>query len=239
MNYLVAHTKVQFLELIRQPAFVLPLVALPALFYLLAGAHSELPAAQALFNYIAFTILGTVMFQFGVGIAANRNEPWTAYLLTLSVSSGLRIFAQLIAALFFAVIFALPLLVIGLFNGALFSASVGGLSLGSVALLIGGIVHGSLGLALGYWLPVKGAMPITNLIYFPLSFVGGLFGPVQLGPLQFLHSYSPTGAWTDLIASALIGELDATAALILGIYLVVCGTVAVIGYRRVEQTEYH
>ncbi|WP_394939638.1 hypothetical protein [Psychromicrobium sp. YIM B11713] len=239
MKYLFEYIRIQFLELFRLPAFFLPLAALPALFYLMAGSHSDLPPAQALFNYLAFAMLGTVMFQFGVGIAANRNEPWNLYLLTLSASSRLRILAQLLTALIFSVVFALPLLLIGLINGALFSASAGELGFGGLALLLGGIVHGCLGLALGYWLPVKGAVPITNLIYFPLSFVGGLFGPVHLGPLQFLHTFSPTGAWTDLIGTALTGSLNIAAMIILGCYFLICGTVAVLGYRRVEQTEYH
>ncbi|WP_045075389.1 hypothetical protein [Psychromicrobium lacuslunae] len=239
MKYLLEHTRIQFLELYRLPAFFLPLVALPALFYLMAGSHSSLSPAHSLFNYLAFAILGTVMFQFGVGIAGNRNDPWNVYLLTLSASPRLRIAAQLLSALLFSLVFALPLLIIGGINGALLSASPSALGLGTLALLSGGIVHGSLGLALGYWLPVKGAVPLTNLIYFPLSFVGGLFGPVQLGALQFLHSFSPTGAWTDLIASALRSQFNFVATLTLGIYFVLCATAAIIGYRRVEQTEYH
>ncbi|NYE95345.1 ABC-2 type transport system permease protein [Psychromicrobium silvestre] len=238
MKYLVEYVRIQFLELLRLPSFFLPLVALPAVFYLMAGARSGPLAGISLFSYLAFAIMGTMMFQFGVGIAANRNDPWNLYLLTLPASSRLRIGSQLLTGLVFAVLFALPLLAIGLFNGALLSISPAGLGMGAAALLIGGVVHGALGLALGYWLPVRGATPITSLLYFPLSFVGGLFGPVDLGALQVLHDFSPTGAWTDLIAGALAGSVPWRALLVLGIYFLLCGTAAVLGYRRVEQTQY-
>ena len=238
MRFVAEYVRIQVLELLRLPSFFLPLIALPAAFYLMIGVRADLPAAQILFSYLAFAMLGTMMFQFGVGIAATRNDPWNLYLLSLPVSSRVRVASQLIAGLFFAVLFSLPLLLIGMINGAVFTVAPGRFLFGIGALIIGGLVHGALGLALGYWLPARGAVPITNLIYFPLAFIGGLFGTWDLGALQPLHTFSPTGAWADLINSALLGESNGQAQAILGGYLLICGFVAIWGYRRVEQTQY-
>lgn len=238
MKFIAEYVRIQILELLRLPSFFLPLIALPAAFYLMIGVRAELPAAQILFSYLAFAMLGTMMFQFGVGIAASRNDPWSLYLLSLPVPSRVRVLSQLIAGLFFSVLFSVPLLVIGAVNGAVFAVPPERFLAGAAALLAGGLVHGSLGLALGYWLPARGAVPITNLIYFPLAFIGGLFGTLNLGALQPLHTFSPTGAWADLINSSLIGEFNGLALAILLGYFLLCGSVAVWGYRRVEQTQY-
>lgn len=238
MKFIFEYIRIQVLELLRLPSFFLPLIALPAAFYLMMGMRVDLPAAQILFSYLAFAVLGTMMFQFGVGIAATRNDAWNLYLLTLPVSSKVRVSSQLMAGLFFSALFAVPLLVIGAVNGAIFSVSAERFLFALGTLCIGGLVHGSLGLALGYWLPSRGAVPITNLIYFPLAFVGGLFGPVNFGAFQPVHTFSPTGAWADLINTSLDGRLDVLALIILAGYFVVCAFFAIWGYRRVEQTQY-
>lgn len=238
MNYLLVYVRLQILELMRLPSFLLPMAIFPVLFYLTVGLRTEQPAAQTLFNYAAFAMLGTAMFQFGVGIAATRNDPWNVYLLSLPASARQRVLAQLLSGVAFATLFALPFAVIGLLFGSFAGISAQSLALAVLALGIGASVHGCLGLALGYWLPARGALPIANLIYFPLSFLGALFGPVDFGSLQPLHTWSPTGAWADLIAGGLRSELTFTALLILFGYLLVCATMAVLGYRRVQQTVY-
>lgn len=238
MKFIFEYVRVQVLELFRLPSFFLPLIALPTAFYLMLGIRADAPAAQILFSYMAFSVLGTMMFQFGVGVAATRNDPWNLYLLTLPVPSRVRVSSQLMAGLFFSALFSLPLLVVGAVNGALFSVSAGPLLFAIGGLCIGGLVHGGLGLALGYWLPARGAVPITNLIYFPLAFVGGLFGPVDFGAFQPVHTFSPTGAWADLISTSLVGRLDVLALIILAGYFIVCAFFAIWGYRRVEQTQY-
>lgn len=238
MRYLLAYVRLQLLELLRLPSFLVPMATFPVLLYLTIGLRSGGAPVQTLFNYAAFAMLGAAMFQFGVGIAATRNDPWQLYLLSLPASPRKRIMAQLLAGAVFAILFALPFAAIGwLFGGFAGSAPIA-LGLASSALLAGALVHGCLGLALGYWLPARGALPIANLIYFPLSFLGGLFGPVDFGSWQPLHAWSPTGAWADLIAAALQNTVDLPALSILGGYLLLCSTLAVLGYRRVQQTVY-
>lgn len=238
MKYLLAYVRLQLLELLRLPSFLIPMATFPVLFYLTVGLRSGGPPVQTLFNYAAFAMLGAAMFQFGVGIAATRNDPWNLYLLSLPASPRQRIFAQLLAGVVFAVLFASPFAGIGMLFGGFQGIPPTVLGLASAALVTGALVHGCLGLALGYWLPSRGALPIANLIYFPLSFLGALFGPVDFGPWQPLHTWSPTGAWSDLIAAALHGTVANPALLILIGYLLLCSAIAVLGYRRVQQTVY-
>lgn len=238
MKYLFAYVRLQLLELLRLPSFLIPMATFPVVFYLTVGLRTGGGPTQTLFNYAAFAMLGAAMFQFGVGIAASRNDPWHLYLLSLPASPRQRVLAQLLAGAVFAMLFALPFAVIGVIFGGFAETSPAALALAGAALVAGALVHGCLGLALGYWLPSRGALPIANLIYFPLSFLGALFGPVDFGPWQPLHTWSPTGAWADLIAVALQGSVNLGALLILLGYLLLCATVAVLGYRRVQQTVY-
>lgn len=238
MRYLSEHTRIQLLELIRLPYFMLPLITLPLLFYATLGIRNDLPPGQILFNYMAFAMLGSAMFQFGVGIAAVRNDPWSIYLLSLPATSALRIGAQLITGVVFSIIFVLPFILVGLFFGIFSTLDLRSTGMAFLALIIGALAHGALGLALGYWLPARGALPITNLIYFPLSFIGGLFFSVDFGTYQWLHTYSPTGAWADLISTGLKGILSPLPLTILIGYGIVFSALAIMGYRRVEQTVY-
>ena len=47
----------------------------------------------------------------------------------------------------------------------------------SVALLLGSIPFGLLGIALGYWAQAKAALPLANLLYLSLAYAGGLWLP--------------------------------------------------------------
>ena len=42
-------------------------------------------------------------------------------------------------------------------------------------LLVGTVPFALLGIALGYWAPARGALPIANLLYLSLSYAGGLW----------------------------------------------------------------
>ncbi len=113
-------------------------------------------------------------------------------------------------------------------------------------LLAGGMAFSTLGFTLGYWASPRGASPIANLIYLPLSFASGLFIPLSNLPevLRDAAPFLPTyhfaqlvwrtfGESEDLaIIVGLSGQATGVHALWLLGTFAVFGVAALAGYRR-------
>lgn len=246
MTLLILNARIQFAELIRYPAFTIPSIGLPLVSYLIFGlpnvSDRDDRAASIMVAFAAFAILGIAMFQFGVGIAADRTSAWERYVRTLPSSAGDRFAGRILVALTFSLVSLVPLIAV--------AVTATQVRLGVVVwirvlgcLLVGSIPLGLLGIMLGYLLSERGALPVTNLIFLPLSYAGGLFGttPRALPTVAArISPWLPTRQWSDLIVGfGLHGHLPAhqTAALLgWGLCFAV---LAVIGYRRDETRQYH
>ena len=237
MRLALVHARAMTVELVRFPAYVVPTVLLPTVFFLFfvsPGPPAEATARMA--TFAGFAVIGVAFFQFGVGIAADRISPWESYLRTLPVGPGVRLGARLLSAAVFAVATAALLVVTAV---ALSSAALGpsrwlGLA---AALLLGTIPFALLGIALGYWAPVKAALPLANLLYLVLAYAGGLWTRPSALPtgVREVSGLLPTRALSDgLVAVALRGELDARAWAALAFFAAVFAVLAVAGYRRDE-----
>ncbi|WP_052226253.1 beta/alpha barrel domain-containing protein [Microbacterium mangrovi] len=236
MNVVAAGIRLCTLELVRQPSFLLPLAIFPTLLYLFFGTRQEGDPILLVLGYCAFAILGTMMFQFGVGIASTRDDPWTGYTFTLPGAAWQRLGATLSTGGLFSLAFCIPVVVAAGLTGALRPLPAQTIALVLGALCAGAVVHGLLGLTLGYWLPARGALGIANLLSFALGYVGGMFGPVTEGIPGLLRPWTPTGAWIDLIYAASSGQDAGRPVLVSVAYAVLFALAAAAGYRRTERT---
>ena len=225
------------LELLRLPAYVVPTMLLPTVFFLFfatPGPHDAAIARMA--TFAGFAVIGVAFFQFGVGIAADRVSPWESYLRTLPVGPGARLGARLLSAAMFAVATAAVLVVTALaVSGASLSPERwGGLA---AALLLGTVPFAFLGIALGYWAPPRAALPLANLLYLLLAYAGGLWTRPSGLPeaVRGVSGLLPTRALSDgLVAAVLAGSVDWRAWATLMLFSVVFAALAVTGYRRDE-----
>ncbi len=238
MNLVFAHARIQALELVRYPAFVIPTMVLPALFFLLFAAPRANPANAETFTalYAGFAVLGVAFFQFGVGIAAERASPWELFLRTLPVAPLARFASRLLVALAFAGGAALCVVLVALavapveLAPARWSALV-------AALLLGGIPFGLLGIAIGYAVAPRAALPLANLFYLLLAYAGGLWTRPSALPdrVATISPLLPTRQWADVLSAAVTASaLSLTAIGGLAAYTVLFGVVALAAYRRDE-----
>lgn len=237
MKLVLLHARAQTLELLRYPSFSLPTLALPAIFFAFfglprAGGHADVLLA----SFAAYAVLSVAFFQFGVSIALERMRPWEAYLRSLPVSVATRLAARALSAGFFsiasvAVVVSVAVPTTSPSLGVSVSASL------ALTLLAGGVAFTLLGLALGYWLPPKGALPIANILYLTLSYAGGLWtGPTGVPqPVVRIASILPTRIWGHLLWESAADQHWA-GRYWLGLvgYSVGFGALAVLGYRRDE-----
>jgi ABC-2 type transport system permease protein len=236
-----AYVRAEVLELLRYPSFSVPTLLFPALLFLFFGVPSEgADEAILMASYAAFGVLAVALFQFGVGIASERTNPWQVYLRTLPVTARVRFAARLVAAGVFALASAGAVFVVAL---VLTSPAMGvsqWLRL-AFALVCGTIPFGLLGLAIGYWLTPKGALPVANLLFLGLAFLGGLWtGPDGLpSGVDAFSPLLPTRQWGELVwAPAVAAAWDWWPFLGLGAYAGAFGALAAWGYRRDEGQRY-
>jgi ABC-2 type transport system permease protein len=236
-------TRLTTLELARLPAYIIPTLVLPAMVYAFFGlgySNTGDYAKLIVASYAAFAVIGVALFQFGVGIANDRTSPWESFMRTLPIPPSARFLARLLSALVFAFGAAGLVCLLGALAGHVGISAVGWLRL-ALALTGGGIVFGLMGIAIGYWTSPKAAVPIANLVYLPLAFVGGLWIPPQMLPsiVAGISPFTPTRQYGELVWAAVSGQaLPASAVAILSVYAAALFGFAYWGYRRNEGQRY-
>jgi ABC-2 type transport system permease protein len=229
------HARFQTIELARYPAYVVPTLLLPAVFFLFFVPSLHGQATARMVTFAGFAVIGVGFFQFGVGIAVERASPWETYLRSLPIGPAVRLGARLLSAAAFATAAAALLLVVAVLTTGAALPLERWLEL-IPALLLGTVPFALLGIALGYWSPPRAALPIANLLYLGLSYAGGLwFGPGDLPPaLAGVSPYLPTRALADALLGIVAGQIQVRPWLVLTGFAILFAALAAWGYRRDE-----
>jgi ABC-2 type transport system permease protein len=237
VRLVLLHARAMTLELVRYPAYIVPTLVFPAAFFLFFVApRGRGDEAVSMATFAGFAAIGVAFFQFGVGIAVERASPWEAYLRTLPAGVGTRLGARVVSAALFAGAAAATLVAVALATTdvALAPQRWGELAL---TLLVGTAPFALLGIALGYWAPQRGALPIANLLYLGLSYAGGLWiRPRDLpAAVASVSPYLPTRSFSDALAATADGRpFDPGVYARLAIFGALFAGLAVWGYRRDE-----
>ena len=240
---LFEHFRAQMLALVRTPAYSSLTVFTPSIIFIFVGLSvidSRQTANFLLGSYSIFAALGVAFFQFGVGIANERESPWEQFAHVLPVSPVTRFVAAILAAIVFAAV-AIAILI----GVALFATDAGMPPSAWVRMLasifLGAVPMAFLGIAIGYSLPPKAALPAANILHLALAFAGGLFIPPQSMP-DFMDNISrvlPTRHIGELTWAAVSGDSwPVESWLWLAAYTIVFGILANLGYRRDEGIRY-
>lgn len=227
------HARTATLELLRYRSFSVPTLLFPTAAYLIFGRRIHAPANVLMSYYAAFAVLGVAFYQFGVGIAAERVLPWTAFVRGLPVSAAARFGARIMSALGFALASATLVVVVALVTTPV-HLDAGDWGRFALTIAAGSVPFALFGIALGYWLSPKGALPVANLLFIGLSYAGGLLGTTA-GLPGALSEWLPTRLWGDLLVAAVEGRawrVHDVAGLV--VYAGAFAAAASLGYRRDE-----
>jgi ABC-2 type transport system permease protein len=207
-------TRYAILLALRTKAFSLSVIGFPVMFYCLFGLLMNRAdtigtisvAKYLLGGYAVFGSLGAAIFGIGVGVALDRSAGW----LELKRASPMPTLAYILSKCSMAVVFSClivsVLTVLGITLGhvhvspAEFTRIVGIAALGSIP-------FSCLGLALAFTVPPASAGGIANMIYLPMSFLSGLWVPLQFLP-RFLQQIAPIFP-TYHLAQMMYGTLGA------------------------------
>ena len=238
MRLALAHARAETMTMARYPAYAVPTVAFPGILMLLVGSRFERGEPERMLaGFAAMALLTVTFFQFGVGIATARMTPWETYLRTLPVGATTRLAGRVLSALLFAVATVGVVVVVGV---AVYGARMSPARFAAfgVVLLVGCIPFALLGVAFGYWLPPRAALPIANIVFLPLAIGGALWARPEGLPhgADVASQTLPTRSWMEVLDSVTTGDhplpLHHVAALV-G-WSAVFFAAAWLGYRRDE-----
>lgn len=204
----------ELLKLLRAPAFALPTLAFPVVFYLMFaivlpgqwGGYSK--STYLLATYGVFGVIGPALFGFGVGLAMERQQGLLELKRVSPMPTGAYFFAKIAMSLGFglAIVLLLSAVAFGL-GGVRMPVSTWLLLV--AALLLGTLPFSALGLWIGTLVKGQGAVAIVNLIYLPMSLLSGLWFPIFLFPalLQKLAVLWPSWHLAQL-ALGVVGQIE-------------------------------
>lgn len=208
----------ELLKLLRMPGFVLPALGFPVMFYVLFGFTLPTPKASGmtmarylLATYGAFGVLGVALFSLGAGMAIERGKGWTTARRAMAASTVLHLVARIAVAALFGAVVALALMVLGGTFGGVRMPTASWAALLAI-LTACAVPFGALGLAVGQFLSADSAPGAINLVYLPMSFLSGLWIPVEVLPkaLQGLAEWLPPYHAAQLALRVLGGSREAS-----------------------------
>jgi ABC-2 type transport system permease protein len=189
--------KYEILKTVRQPAYVIPTLAFPLLFYVMFGiafggrqaVGTVNLATYLLATYSTFGVMGASLFGFGAGVAMERGYGWLQVKRASPMPPLAYLLAKTAMSLIFSTIIVSLLFILGTQFGGVH------LSPGAFLRLMGVMIAGSipfcaLGLAIGCYAAPNAAPAVVNILFLPMSFCSGLWLPLQLLP-KFLQRFAP------------------------------------------------
>ncbi len=188
----------EFLRYWRTPGASIPTLLFPMMFYLffgvlLARGHDGTErSVYALAGLGSFGVISPGLFSFGVGFAFDRGMGWLQVKRASPMPATAYLLAKVALTLFFALLVTLILCTMAATLAHVQLAAAQWLGLG-VTLVLGSIPFCAMGLAIGAWAKPQAAPALVNLTYLPMSFLSGLWIPLQLLPdfMQKLGQFLP------------------------------------------------
>jgi ABC-2 type transport system permease protein len=240
--------KYELLKLLRLPAYVVPTLAFPLVFYLLFGVALRRGggpfdfATYLVATYGAFGVMNAALFGFGVGTAVERGQGWMLFKRATPMPPFAWFAGKLAACMLFAAFMVSCLFTLAATMGGVHLAAAQWLSLAGV-LVAGTVPFAAFGLAVGSWAGPNSAPAVINLLSLPMAFASGMWIPLQMLPgfLRKIALYLPAYHFSQLALGRIgmtggsgVGEPAGKGAAFLAVFTLLALYVAWQGYRRDE-----
>lgn len=193
----------EVLRYLRNPGFLLPIILFPTVFYVMFGLllnHGNGEASRyMLASYSTFGVMAPGLFGFGVSLALERDSGLLTLKRALPMPPGAYLLGKMLMAVCVAAVVGTLLLALalGVAHAPLAPSQVATLLLVDA---LGVLPFCALGLFVGTLLKGQGAPGLLNMIYLPMSFLSGLWFPLQVMP-AFLRQLAV--AWPSYHLNAL------------------------------------
>ena len=230
--------RAQCVNLAREPAYTLPTLLFPVMFYAFFGLM--MVPGQSLWllcTFGTFGVVGAALFSFGVGIATERAQGWLKLLRASPAPLPAVVAGKAFGALTFALLIVALMGTLAVVFGGVTISAAEWFALAAV-LAVGTVPFSLMGLTLGLWLSPNAAPAVINVVFLPMVFLSGLWVPVTQFPewLQGFATWLPPYHLAE-IALHVTGTKTADRAwsvVILCIYTLGFGALTAAGWRRLD-----
>ena len=190
----LAEARSECLRYMRAPAFMLPIMLFPTMFYLLFGLVMNGSAGAETLRYLlvsygVFGVISPGLFGFGVSLALERDGGLLTYKRALPMPPGAYLLGKMLMAMVAAAVVVLMLLGIGL-TLAHVAVSWQQAALLLLTGIVGVLPFCALGMLVGTFIKGQGAPGTLNMVYLPMSFLSGLWVPIGMLP-KVLQQIAP------------------------------------------------
>jgi ABC-2 type transport system permease protein len=235
---MLSYMKFEARRLRREPRLVIVTLVLPVLIYLISSNNAGRLGGVDVATYlmVSMAAYGALVgvLGIGIGVSQERASGWLRQLRITPLSPAKVVAAK---ALLGSLLSIPTVIVVGVTAVATKGVS---LSVAQWAGLVGALWLGSLpfaalGLALGFWLPPQLTQPVSMLGVFGLSFLGGLFWPVEAMPATMarIATWLPSNRYGELGWSVAAAHApSARGVTILVGWALLFGALAAVTYRR-------
>lgn len=207
--HLSAESALTLRILFRQPGFWIPTVLFPAMLYAFFGANSGggAWASHAMASFAVYAVLGVGFFQFGVSVAQDRASAFATWQRSLPGHGAFLWIARVLASVIFVTIAVALVVAVSLAMTDISLPATAWARLGAVCLMAT-IAATVMGIALGSVASARAAVPLANLVYLPLAYLGGLWVPPMVMPdvINAISVWTPTRAMGELAWAAIEGR---------------------------------
>lgn len=197
LRVFLVEARMECIRLMRSPAFAVPIIMFPLMFYalfgLVLGNHGQAADLESrrhmLATFVAFGAIAPGLFGIGITVALDRDRGLLQLKRALPMPPGIYLAAKLVTAMVFAAVVTIALLLMATILGKVVLELVQWVSLFILAVL-GVIPFCGLGLMVGTLVKGQAAPALLNLIYVPMSFLAGIWVPLSVLP-HFLAQLAP------------------------------------------------
>lgn len=233
-------SRAELLKLMRAPDFVGGAVLLPVVLFVLFGANAlgaRLPDGTPLgpvivASFTAYGLLGVVLFTFGESLARERGQGWLRLTRATPVPGPVFLIGKLVAGL----AIGMTLILVMVLTATVFGAGIDAAAWLRIAALglAGALALAPIGFLIGFLVSPGAAGAVALLLYLPLSFVSGMWSPVESLPafVQTLAPNLPTYHYAQLVRTAVVPATPWEHVAWLALTFLVVGALAVVAYRR-------
>lgn len=181
----VLEARSEFVRMWRSPAFVLPSLMIPLMFFggyaWLFSSGQEDASRRILVSCLAFGAMSPGLFGFGGAIAIERSQGVMLLKRAMPMPPGAYLIAKAVMAVAFSLISAGLLIGAATVSGTVNLSPAEAVQLASINCL-SVMPFCALGLLVGAVLPPMAVVPVLQLFYLPLAFFSGLMIPIDQFP---------------------------------------------------------
>jgi len=216
----VTYLRIELMRKLRNRRGMLFTIAFPILMYVIVGArfvHTQLTATPlsqggpsvAAYIMVSMAMYGAMMSatQTGAAVALERTQGWSRQLLLTPLNPLVNVLIKMIAGMLLGLIAVVATYVAAAISGVHLSL-LQWLGTGLIAWILAGAVFTTLGLMMGYMVPGENAAQITSFVIVILSFLGGLFYPLNQMPefLQTIAKFTPVYGISAIARAPITGD---------------------------------